>query len=333
MLPVIDDKMLTRYLLGELTEPEQVQVEELLFADATCYDRLQALKAELTDQYVRAGLSHREGQTFAQRFLKTADGYEDELFARALDVVLHEQPAERQPAKPPALTWREKLAQYFQPLPAWQMALTAAALLLTVGVAFLAVETQRLRQQLAVAARQVEGAQTEVQQATRTQAQLEEQLRSARSRNEELDQLSRTAQQERDQARQELERLSARSSSGSVLGTMLSLMLVPGAGRGGAQVDELALTPQTQSVQLLLLLSPGENQPAYRAEIRTKQGDLIQTQNRLSSRRTKDGKALLLTIPTQRLKDGTYEVSLFGVQPGQTPELINHYDFKISRSK
>ena len=333
MLPVVDDKLLTRYLLGGLSESQQAQVEEQLFADTACYDRLCALKAELTDQYVRGDLTSREQQVFARRFLTTKDGREDELFARALDVVLREERAERQPVitqTAATLSWREKLAQYFQPFPAWQMALTAATLLLVAGAAFLFVETQRLRQQLDIAARQLAGAQTEAQQAARTEAELAEQLRRARARNEELDQLSRTAQQERDQARQELAR---RSSSGSMLGTMLSLILVPGAGRGGAHVDELSLTPQTQRVQLQLLLSPGENQPNYRAEIRTKQGDLIHTQNQLLSRRTKDGKALQLTIPAQLLKDGSYVVSLFGVPPGQAPELINHYDFKISRGK
>lgn len=325
MRPVADDKLLTRYLLGELSEAEQVQVEEQLFADATCYDRLHALKTELTDQAVRGGLTRQEQQVFARRFLRTPDGREDELFARALDVVLREEREAPRPVMLPAPSWREKLANYFQ-FPAWQMALTAAALLLAVGVVWLWLATQRLQQQLA-------SAQTEAQQTARTKEELEEQLRRARSHNEELDQLSRTAQQERDLARQELERLAARPASGSVLGTMLSLLLVPGAGRGTAQVDELALTPQTQNVQLLLLLDAGETQPTYRAEIRTKQGDLLYEQNRLPRRRTKDGQALQLTIPTQRLKDGAYEVSLFGVQPGQAPKLINHYDFKITRGK
>jgi hypothetical protein len=333
MRPVVDDKLLTRYLLGQLSEPEQAQVEEQLFADAACYDRLCALKAELTDQYVRGEMSTREQQIFATRFLTTKDGREDELFARALDVVLQEERAVLSPADTSAATapsksevWREKLASYFRPFPLWQMATMAAAALLAAGVIYLLLETQRLRQQLA-------GVQTEVLQAERTEAELSEELRRARSRNEELNQVARAAQQERDQARQELERLSARSPSGTGLATMLSLILAPGAGRGGAQVDELSLPPQTQRVQLLLLLSPGETQPAYRAEIRTKQGDLIHTKNQLPSRRTKDGKALQLTIPAHRLKTGSYEVSLFGVQPNQTPEVVNYYDFKITQGR
>ncbi len=119
MLPVVDDKLLTRYLLGELSETEQAQVEEQLFADTACYDRLHALKAELTDQYVRGGLTAKEQQVFARRFLATKDGREDELFARALDVVLREESEAQQPVITTAatLSWREKLAQYFQSLP------------------------------------------------------------------------------------------------------------------------------------------------------------------------------------------------------------------------
>lgn len=325
MLPVLDDKLLTRYLLGDLAEADQAQVEAQLFADETCYDRLCALQAELTDQYVRGSLSPKAQQAFAQRFLTTATGREDELFARALHLALREEREARQPVVAPSVSWREKLAQYFQ-FPAWQMAMTAAMVLLVVGVFWLLFETQRLRQQLA-------GAQTEAQQAARTEAELAEQLRRARTRNEELDQLSRTAQQERDQARQELERLSARPSPGSMLGTMLSLLLAPGAGRGSSQVDELTLTPQAQQVQLRLLLDAGTSQASYRAELRTKQGDLLRTLNRLPIRSTKDGQAAQLTLPTSLLQDGTYVVSLYGVQSGQAPELINHYDFKIKRGK
>ena len=335
MLPVVDDKLLTRYLLGTLNEAEQAQVEEQLFADANCYDRLLALKEELTDQCVLGDLTRQEQQIFTRRFLASPNGREDALFARALDMVSREEKTARQPVIAPAatvLSWRERLAPYFQ-FPVWQMAMTAAAILLAVGVVYLLSETRQLRQQLASTSQQLEGAQTKAEQAARTEAELAEQLRRAQTRNEELDQLSRTAQQERDQARQELERLSTQSSSSSVAGTLLSLLLVPGAGRGDGKADELALTPQTQTVQLRLLLSPGESYPAYRAEIRTKQGELIQTLNRLPVRRTSDGNAVQLTVPARLLQEGSYEASLFGVQPNQTASLINHYDFKITRGK
>lgn len=335
MPSVVEDKLLTRYLLGTLTEAEQAQVEEWLMDDANSYERLLALKEELTDQCVLGDLPRKEQQTFTRRFLTSPDGREDALFARALDIVSREEKAGRRPVTVPTAptpSWREKLAQYFQ-FPVWQMALTAAAILLAIGAGVLWTETRQLRQQLATASQQLEGAQTKAEQAARAEAELAEQLRRTQARNEELDQLSRTAQQERDQARQELERRSAQSSSSSTVATLLSLLLVPGAGRGDGKADELMLTPQTQTVQLRLLLSPGESHPAYRAEIRTKQGELIQTLNRLPVRRTRDGNAVQLTVPARRLQEGSYEASLFGVQPDQTATLINHYDFKITRGK
>ena len=335
MLPVIEDKLLTRYLLGTLTEAEQTQVEEWLMDDANSYERLLALKEELTDQCVLGDLTRKEQQTFARRFLNSPDGREDVLFARALDVVSREAKEARQPViaqTAPEPSWREKLAQYFQ-FPVWQMALATAAVLLAVGAVFLWTETRQLREQLASTTQQLEGAQTKAEQAARNEAELAEQLRRAQARTEESEQRSRIAQQERDQARQELERLSARPSADSTIGTLLSLILVPGAGRGDGKADELALTPRTQTVQLQLLLSPGETYPAYRAEIRTKQGERIQTLNRLPVRRTKDGNAVQLSVPARLLQEGAYEASLFGVQTDQSSNLINHYDFKITRGK
>ncbi|HEX4948525.1 MAG TPA: hypothetical protein VFZ34_17760 [Blastocatellia bacterium] len=335
MLPQVEDKLLARYLLGTLSEEERAQVEEQLFANTDCYDRLLALKEELTDQCVLGDLTRREQQTFARRFLTTPEGREDALFARALDAVVREEKAAQQPiAQPTAttLSWREKLVQYFQ-FPVWQMAMTAAAVLLAIGAGVLWMQTRQLQQQLAKASQQIEGAQTKVEQAARNEAELAEQLRRAQTRNEELDQLSRTAQQERDQARKELERLSSRPTTSSAVGTLLSLILAPGAGRGDGKVDELSLTPQTQNVQLRLLLSSGEAYSAYRAEIRTKQGDLIQTLNRLPLRQIKDGKAAQLTVPARLLQEGMYEVRLIGVRRDQTTNFINYYDFKITRGR
>jgi hypothetical protein len=333
MLPVVEDKLLTRYLLGTLTEAEQAQVEEQLFADADCYDRLCALKEELTDQCVLGELPRKEQQVFARRFLRTADGREDALFARALDVAVQEQTRRPVIAQTTVtLSWREKLTAYFQ-FPVWHIAITAAAILLAVGLAFFFTEARRMRQQLESTNQQLASAQTKAEQSARTEAELAEQLRRAQARNEELDQRSRAAEQERDQARKELERAATRPASGSMVNTLLSLILVPGAGRGDAKVDELTVTPQTNNVQLRLLLSAGEDYPAYRAEILTKQDELIQTQIQLRSRRTKDGSAVQLTIPARRLPEGSYQVRLTGVRPDQTTKFLNHYDFKITRGK
>ncbi|MDX2030152.1 MAG: hypothetical protein SF339_05760 [Blastocatellia bacterium] len=322
----VDDNLLTRYLLGDLPEAEQTQVEELLFSDPACHDALRALKAELMDQYVRGSLPAAQRDAFARRFLTTGDGRRDWLFARALDAVLDEErPAIAAPAEA-APSWRDRIAQFLQPVSFWQTAMIAALLLLTVGGGYLLLETSRLRGQLDLAARQLDAAQS-------AETRLQDELRRAGARNQELDAGLRAAQEELDAARAEYNRLAASSGTGSLFGTFMSMVLVPGVGRGEERVDTLFLTPQTRTAQLQLLLAPGERAAGHRAETRTKQGELVHTQTRLRARQTKDGTVLLLDIPTQSLPDGQYQVSLFGVAPGKPPELINYYDFKIARRK
>jgi hypothetical protein len=43
------------------------------------------------------------------------------------------------------------------------------------------------------------------------------------------------------------------------------------------------------------------------------------------------GKALLVEIPVNLLNDGLYEVSLAGATPAGQSEIINYYDFGVTR--
>ena len=65
------DKIFTRYLLGDLTEPERVRLEEGYFTDDEAFERLLVVKGELIDAYARGGLKGREHELFEQHFLAT----------------------------------------------------------------------------------------------------------------------------------------------------------------------------------------------------------------------------------------------------------------------
>src|SRR5262245_55403773 len=117
----LDDQTLTGYLLDELSEAQQIQVEEQLFSDRECDDRLQALKAELTDQYVRGTLPPQRRAVFARRFLTTETGREDALFAKALDGVLREAKPERNPGdhQQPSVSRWLPLVTFFRSASGW----------------------------------------------------------------------------------------------------------------------------------------------------------------------------------------------------------------------
>src|SRR5512132_4115643 len=93
----IDEKVLVRYLLGNLTEDEQVQLENRAFADADYLGVLEAAEADLIDTYVRGELSQPDRRSFEFRFLTSPQRRSKVEFARALAALTAEWKA-RQPA-------------------------------------------------------------------------------------------------------------------------------------------------------------------------------------------------------------------------------------------
>lgn len=82
---VIDQNTLRRYLLGELTQEEQLApVEERLMAEDDFFEEFQLVKEDLIDQYVNQQLTPEDRRRFEQYFLTTAERREDVRHAQAL---------------------------------------------------------------------------------------------------------------------------------------------------------------------------------------------------------------------------------------------------------
>src|SRR5437773_3861187 len=79
-----NDSMIKQYLLGELTEEGQQQIEERLLRDGDYFEHLQLCEDELVDEYVRGGLPPDEQRRFDNHFLSTPERHEKLRFARAL---------------------------------------------------------------------------------------------------------------------------------------------------------------------------------------------------------------------------------------------------------
>src|SRR5213594_1873976 len=93
-----DEGLLVKYLLGDLSETEQVQVEDRAFADADYLGPLEAAEADLIDTYVRGGLSQSERRAFEPRFLTAPSRWSKVEFARALARVTAESAELERPA-------------------------------------------------------------------------------------------------------------------------------------------------------------------------------------------------------------------------------------------
>lgn len=68
-----NDKLAIRYLLGEVSQQEQTQIEEQFFADDVFFETLLAVESELIDCYVRGKLSPHDGEQFEKHFLASPE--------------------------------------------------------------------------------------------------------------------------------------------------------------------------------------------------------------------------------------------------------------------
>ena len=79
-----DELSLVKYLLGNLTEEEQVRVEDRAFADRDYMGALNAAEADLIDDYVKGELTQADRRAFESRFLTSAQRRSKVEFAQAL---------------------------------------------------------------------------------------------------------------------------------------------------------------------------------------------------------------------------------------------------------
>ena len=305
----MNDQTLTHYLLGELPAAEQEKIEAQLFTDDKLFQQVRALKAELTDDYVRGNLSATARLHYEQRFLATT-GREDVRFAKALTQVLNEtEPAaERASVAETKPSLWESLSAFFR-LPMLGVGLAAATVLLLIGGIWMYQQTHRLQSEVqqANAVREAEA---------RKQKELEDEIARAKARQQELDKQLQQAQQQSEQTRKDLEKLPSPAPTqptSSTANTLLSVLLVPSLVRGQNARERITIPADTGRLQFQLDLDPNDKYTSYRAEFRTKRGELIQRQNKLVPRLTAAGRAVYFVAPAAAIRNGDYDVKLFGV--------------------
>ena len=82
--PFEEELLLKRFLLGELSQSEQSEVEERLFADPQYFSQFRAAEDELIDEYLYGDLDGSEQERFEKYFVTTPERRESLKVARAL---------------------------------------------------------------------------------------------------------------------------------------------------------------------------------------------------------------------------------------------------------
>jgi hypothetical protein len=315
-----------RYLLGEIAEQDRDLIEVRLLTDPQYFNQLVRVEEELTGQYVRCELSQHDREMFENHFMNAPARREDVAFATALYRYVSSEAIGRPAASGPR-AWTAFLTDLS---PRWRMArnasLACAALLLTVAVAWLLMETSRLHRRLAdVGAERAES--------RRLEQEFKRRLDEQRSHSEDLARQLEISRSRLAQLDREIASLSKAAGSTQAEAGMVSLALFPGLGRDAAdtaQTRTAILSPGARRLRLELVTDhPGPTR--YRAEALTAEGDHVWSRDSLRERSTRIGKAVVITLPVALLTRNAYLVTLSGAADGGNYEKIGSYYFEIIR--
>lgn len=325
-MSVGNEKLISRYLLGELPEEQQVEIEDRAFSDQDYLATITTVENDLIDEYVRGELSATDRQRFESRFLASAERRKRVEFAKALRTAFSESkaPEKKTVETATAWSWRESLYAFVNGLnPAARLAFAAAAILVVAGAALLFVETLRLRRQV-----------TQLQAEKQAGQNLQQSLEAERKRNEDLNARLDQEKQQREQTDESLRQLTEtpEAKNPAPLPVIASLTLLPGLSRGGGQRPALDLSNDARLVRLQIGIDPEEQYKSFAVELRTLAGRQVWNRENLAARTRRGSRAVGLTLPATVLKSGEYELRLRGMTESGGSEDVGFYYFNVRKN-
>ena len=282
---------LTRYLLGELSEAEQTDLEQRYFNDSELFDELAAVRTDLIDEYVRGELPPDLRERF-EKFLRGARSREQVTFAEAL--ARAKAAREVEISRPPVgrSSFREFFTSYRTPILA-----AAATLLLVIGLWAAYTILVRERPQL-------QQAQTEPPSMPATPTEIS---------SPKLSNPSPVASPTQ----------TTPLESKAVFATFV---LTSGLVRGSSDGQKLVISKDVTHLKLQLM-TEGAHLKNYEAVIRTPEGVEIWSNKQLPE----TGGVVTISVPANVLKNGDYLVRLSGRTAENANASAGNYYFRLEK--
>lgn len=315
------DKLIVRYLLGDLRGQDENRLEESYFENDDFYLQLKKVERDLIDSYLGGTLTSRERQQFEGHYLDSPSRRQRVEFAKALARSFSEsRPGAAAATIRESVAWWSSFADLLGPRPR-AMVLASALMVVVVSVSLLTIETFRFRNRLD---------QSERERATLQQRQrdLQQRIAEQQAHSEQLTQEIEQQRSQLDLLDQELARQQQSVPKSQPL--IASLVLTPGLVREGGEAKKLVLAGASL-VRLQLTLEKDDYR-SYRASIRTVEGGEIWNQRVLKAQSTKSGKAVVLRLSAALLTEGDYLLTLSGVTAeGDVEDIGNYYVRVVKR--
>jgi hypothetical protein len=327
-----DEGYIRRYLLGELSEEEQEQIERRLLSDEEYYQQVLVAEDELIYGFVCDELPEQQKTSFRHHVLPVPERREDVKFARVLRKYVRENAprvAGNQTVRSERTSWLKPLAAFFRrPVAGFSF---AAALLLAISLSvWMAIQNSRLQNQIV----QLEARKT---LPPAPPQDLQEQLASERQRSADLTDELRREQERRTNAERNLEVAKAQTQRTPVPGlprrtsvaAVVSFLLTPGATRDSGEVKKILVPHDAREIRLRLDLAANDYK-SYRALLKTVGGQKeLLSRKLLRARVAASGTTVSMNLPAKLLSRGDYQIQLSGKNSVGEYEDIDTYYFRV----
>lgn len=345
MLPppqIDDERLMRRYLLGELGEEESDRLQAVYFTDKRFFDHLLSVEDDLVDSYVRGELPEAERARFEQRLLNTRGQRHRVDCARLLERAASDRPAVVASKPSYETSWWRSIHEWLSNLNNPRIfsfgAVALVAVVICVALFVMHYSSERssglMNQQAAVVAPQqpiaeptpvMDGAH---QPPAQSYGQPETNTRSTPGQNSAgIAQVKRVTPAHLDaRARKSNSRQTQTTHSAGIA----SLMLTTGLVRDGGKTTQLIVTPRTQWAELHLEVTDTNHTP-YRAVVQTVEGTEVYQQSLRRVRAGRAGRFIDLRVPAALLTKKDYVVLLQSETPDGAPKILGGYSFVVVR--
>jgi hypothetical protein len=285
------EKRMAQYLLGQLSEQEQAELERQYLMDDALFEELLAIEDELRDTYARGELSRAARQAFEQRLLILPHQKEKQKFARTLRQHLVQAGTPAGPLAHVIAKWKSLLRILgAQPRTVLIPALSTTLVVLVVGSWWLVrrgMQSSRNAPATTSTASGLPGQAHEPQPQTSNPAPERE-------------------------------------------ASTVAFVLTPGLIRGGVRESSPLVIPAGVSrVRLEARVGVDGDYSNYEAVLQTAENKRIWSEENLNAQTFPGGKKIFLDLSSSLLPPGDYILTLRGLTVAGRPETVAEYAFRV----
>lgn len=335
---IVDENVITDYLLGSLPEEETVRLDEMSFTDDEFASALSVAEKDLVDAYIQGELTGKRLEQFNSYYLASPRRREKVRFAKAFQTYAEKEAATETVFQKNIESEKKKVSwfnRFFSfPSFAFQWGLAAASIVLLLVVGWLAYDNYQLRQE----EKTTQARRDALQQ---REKELEEQLKNQQSNNSETvrelervrDELAKLEEQkkqletEQRKAEEQRRAQSQKPNEGGNASIVAFNFEPPKRGAGQPVILNVPASADYLSISLEL---ETDDFPLYRVALKnTANNQTLWQSGKLKARTKGNGKTLAVRFRSGLLKEGNYIFEVSGLSAEETTENIIGYPFRV----